>query len=135
MLPVLSRAIGQSSVRPQGASKLLRSYVARLTAVSDELRSLSQFLNAPVMAASAEAVEQVCKKVADAEMELARPDLHAASMAVESAVNQLERVKMLLDQQSPLKFRLWLWNPWLYYPRRIGSPLSGRSKKPKSLER
>ena len=134
MLPFLAKGLGVDGRRPwSGPAKPATAFAVRLHDAGEEFRSLAVYLRVPALDSAARGLDEVACKIGIAITELSRDDHAAAARHFEAAASQLERVKLVLDRQSPVSFRMWLLAPWLF-PRRIGSTLPGRTKQSSSLE-
>ena len=123
------RALGER--RPaRNAGLYMRHFGDRLTLAAEQLRIASREAGIPVLSSASEAVAVSVREINEAATASEEGDETAASQAWIGALDRLQRVKLLLDRDSPIHFRPWFVNPWRQYPRRIVASIPGRDEPP-----
>lgn len=98
------------------SSKGMRDVLAQC---GDEFAKLHHREGARCFATAATAIAEAVADWEKAVELLVAGELDEAGSLFAAVREKLEGVKRLLREESPIKFRLWLFNPWRYYPTRL----------------
>lgn len=124
MLPFLAARTQRKPLAE--ADKMLWQFQRRLQLAGEELRTLEVHLDLPLFGAAAQSIDEACGLLTAAVEESKAGREQDARSKVDAAHSKLSRVKLLLDAQSPVKFKVWFLNPWQNWSRRIGQALPRR---------
>lgn len=101
----------------------MRALGGRVGLAAAQFGAIANRLEAPVIFSATEAVTVAAREIMSAAQAAEEGDRTAASQLWISGLDRLERVRVLLDQDSPVSFHYWFINPWRQFPRPIKQAL------------
>lgn len=94
-----------------------------LADAAEELHSLASYFNEESLREAACCLATASELLARCSDAIRAKDANLAESLLADAIADVSRAMRLMKEQSAVRYRLWLLNPWKYYPRRLAAAL------------